>query len=124
MNTIDLLVIVVSLLISLPLMFLAVIVIRQSFQSNREIKRIRKNGEPAEAVVNSIRQTNSEINGHPEVYIGLTIPREEAEPYRTIIKTVIYMVNIHQYQPGRKVKVMVLEEDGKLKVAIDGVPVF
>jgi hypothetical protein len=124
MNTLELLIIMVSLLISLPLMFLAFIVIRQSFQANREIKHIRKNGAPAEAIISSIRQTNSEINGHPEVYIGLTIPRNEAEPYRTMIKTVIAMVNIPQYQPGRKVNVMVLEEGGKLKVAIDGAPVF
>ncbi len=99
-------------------------VIRQSFKDNREIKFILKNGVPFDATVSSIRQTNTEINGHPEVFIGLTIPREHAEPYRTIIKAVIYMVNIPQYQPGRKVKVKVLETDGKIKVALEGVHVF
>ncbi|MDQ8734985.1 hypothetical protein [Paenibacillus sp. LHD-38] len=115
---------VVVILISLPLFLLAFIVIRQSFQDNREIKHILKNGVPFDATVSSIRQTNTEINGHPEVFIGLTIPREHAEPYRTIIKAVVFMVNIPQYQPGRKVKVKVLETNGKIKVALEGVHVF
>ncbi|WP_141505442.1 hypothetical protein [Paenibacillus luteus] len=117
-------ILVVVALISLPLCLLAFMVIRQSFKDNREIKFILKNGVPFDATVSSIRQTNTEINGHPEVFIGLTIPREHADPYRTIIKAVIYMVNIPQYQPGRKVKVKVLETDGKIKVALEGVHVF
>ncbi len=83
-----------------------------------------KYGESYDATVNSIQQTNTEINGHPEVFIGLTIPREHADPYRAIIKTVIYMVNIPQYQPGHKVKVKVLETNGKIKVALEGAHVF
>lgn len=82
-----------------------------------------KNGMPFDATVNSLRQTNTEVNGHPEVFIGLTIPREHADPYRTIIKTVISIVNIPQYEPGRKVKVKVLETNGKIKVALEGVHV-
>ncbi|MEV5029033.1 hypothetical protein [Paenibacillus sp. LPE1-1-1.1] len=124
MSTGESITLVVVILISLPLFLLAFIVIRQSFQDNREIKHILKNGVPFDATVSSIRQTNTEINGHPEVFIGLTIPREHAEPYRTIIKTVIFMVNIHQYQPGRKVKVKVLEMNGKIKVALEGAQVF
>ncbi|NIK78252.1 uncharacterized protein YbbK (DUF523 family) [Paenibacillus castaneae] len=124
MQTSDLILIVVVILIAMPLCFLGFVVIRQSFQVSREIKHILKNGVPAEATVSSIRQTNTEINGHPEVFIGLTIPREHAEPYRTIIKAVIYMVNIPQYQPGRKVKVKVLNTNGKIKVALEGAQVF
>ncbi|WP_138755043.1 hypothetical protein [Paenibacillus sinopodophylli] len=124
MSTPESIIIVVVILITFPLLLLAYMVIRQSFQANREIKHILKNGVPYDATVSSIRQTNSEINGHPEVFIGLTIPREHAEPHRTIIKTVIYMVNIPQYQPGRKVKVKVLELDGKIKVALEGAHVF
>ncbi|WP_419876117.1 hypothetical protein [Candidatus Pristimantibacillus sp. PTI5] len=124
MSTGESITLVVVILISLPLFLLAFIVIRQSFQDNREIKHILKNGVPFDATVSSIRQTNTEINGHPEVFIGLTIPREHAEPYRTIIKTVIFMVNIPQYQPGRKVKVKVLEMNGKIKVALEGAQVF
>ncbi|WP_139991346.1 hypothetical protein [Paenibacillus paridis] len=124
MSTGESIILVVVALISLPLCLLAFMVIRQSFKDNREIKFILKNGVPFDATVSSIRQTNTEINGHPEVFIGLTIPREHAEPYRTIIKAVIYMVNIPQYQPGRKVKVKVLETDGKIKVALEGVHVF
>ncbi|CAM4490737.1 hypothetical protein FHS16_005435 [Paenibacillus endophyticus] len=124
MSTGESIIIVVVILISLPLILLAFMVIRQSFQANREIKHILKNGMAFDATVSSIRQTNTEINGHPEVFIGLTIPREHAEPHRTIIKTVIYMVNIPQYQPGRKVKVKVLELDGKIKVALEGAHVF
>lgn len=124
MNTAEINIIVVVILISLSICFLAFMVIRQSFQANREVKYILKNGVPAEATVSSLRQTNTEINGHPEVYIGLTIPREHAEPYRMIIKAVIYIVNIPQYEPGRKVKVKMLEADGKIKVALEGVPLF
>lgn len=124
MNTAEINIIVVVILISLSICFLAFMVIRQSFEANREVKYILKNGVPAEATVSSLRQTNTEINGHPEVYIGLTIPREHAEPYRTIIKAVIYIVNIPQYEPGRKVKVKMLEADGKIKVALEGVPLF
>jgi hypothetical protein len=115
---------VVTILISVPLFLLAFIVIRQSFKDTREIKFILKYGESYDATVNSIQQTNTEINGHPEVFIGLTIPREHADPYRAIIKTVIYMVNIPQYQPGHKVKVKVLETNGKIKVALEGAHVF
>jgi hypothetical protein len=124
MNSAEMIKIVIVILISLPICFLAFMVIRQSFQANREIKHILKNGISAEATVSSLRQTNTKINGHPEVYIGLTIPREHAEPYRTIIKAVIYIVNIPQYEPGRKVKVKMLETDGKIKVALEGVPVY
>jgi hypothetical protein len=115
---------VVTILISVPLFLIAFIVIRQSFKDTREIKFILKYGESFDATVNSIQQTNTEINGHPEVFIGLTIPREHADPYRAIIKTVIYMVNIPQYQPGHKVKVKVLETNGKIKVALEGAHVF
>lgn len=120
----DMVILVVSMLISLPLLLLAFFVIRQSFETNREVKRIRKKGTPAEAIVSSITQTNNEINGHPEVFIGLTIPRGQDEPHRTIIRTLIYMVNYPQYQPGRKVRVRVLEVDGKIKVALESAPVF
>ncbi|WP_028612826.1 hypothetical protein [Paenibacillus harenae] len=115
---------VYMILISLPLILLAFMVIRQSFQSDREIKRILKKGHSAEATVSSLRQTNSEINGHPEVFIGLTIPREHEEPLRTIIKTAIDMVHIPEYQPGHKVRVKVLEVDGRVKVALDGSQVY
>lgn len=115
---------VVSILISLPLLILAYIVIKQSFEANREARHIRKNGTSAEAIISSIRQTDNEINGHPEVFIGLTIPRDEAEPLRTIVKTLIYMANIPQYQPGRKVQVKMLEVDGKIKVILEGAPIF
>ncbi len=124
MSTSESVSLVVVILISLPICLLAIMVIRQSFQDNREIKYILKNGVPFDATVSSIRQTNTEINGHPEVFIGLTIPRDHAEPYRTIIKTVIYMVNIPQYQPGRKVKVKVLETNGRIKVALEGAQMF
>ncbi|WP_169090569.1 hypothetical protein [Paenibacillus sp. PL91] len=115
---------VVVILISFPLCLLAFMVIRQSFQDNREVKYILKNGIPFDATVSSIRQTNTEINGYPEVFIGLTIPREHAEPYRAIVKTVIDMVNNPQYQPGRKVKVKVLETNGRIKVALEGAQVL
>ncbi|MNZ66546.1 hypothetical protein D3C78_847730 [compost metagenome] len=83
-----------------------------------------KNGVPAEATVSSFLHTNTEINGHPEVYIGLMIPREQDEPHRTIIKAVIEMVHAEAYQPGHKVKVKVLEKDGKIKVALEGTHSF
>ncbi|WP_114380409.1 hypothetical protein [Paenibacillus prosopidis] len=124
MNSAEMNIIIVVVLISLSICFLTFMVIRQSFQANREVKHILKHGVPAEATISSLRQTNIEINGHPEVYIGLTIPREHAEPYRTIIKAVIYIVNIPQYEPGRKVQVKMLEADGKIKVALEGVQVF
>ncbi|WP_152970650.1 hypothetical protein [Bacillus sp. FJAT-28004] len=124
MSTNESITLVVIILISVPLFLLAFIVIRQSFKDTREIKFILKYGESYDATVNSIQQTNTEINGHPEVFIGLTIPREHADPYRAIIKTVIYMVNIPQYQPGHKVKVKVLETNGKIKVALEGAHVF
>lgn len=124
MQSNDLILIAVVILFALPLCLIGFFVIRQSFQPNREIKYILKNGVPAEAIVSSIRQTNMEVNGHPEVFIGLTIPREHAEPYRTIIKAVIYMVNIPQYQPGRRVNVKVLNTNGRIKVAIEGMQVF
>ncbi|MBD2871344.1 hypothetical protein [Paenibacillus arenilitoris] len=107
------------ILISLPICLVAFLVIRQSFQPNREIKQILKNGVPKEATIASIRQTDTEINGHPEVFIGLSIAREHGEPLRTIIKTAIQMVHIPKYQPGRKVRVKVLEIDGKIKVALE-----
>lgn len=124
MSTNESITLVVITLISVPLFLLAFIVIRQSFKDTRETKFILKYGESFDATVSSIQKTNTEINGHPEVFIGLTIPREHADPYRAIIKTAIYMVNIPQYQPGRKVKVKVLETNGKIKVALEGAHVF
>ena len=120
METIEWIIIGGGIVVALPLALLGFMIMRQSFRDFRRTKHILRTGKSASAIVNSIRQTASQINDQPEVYLNLTITTENGETFHKIIKTVIPVVNVPQFQQGRKIRVKYIEQAGEREVAVEG----
>lgn len=72
---------------------------------NSERKEILAEGTTAQAVINSIRQTNRTVGDQPEVLLDLTVTKPDGEVVHTVLKTVIQIVNIPAFQKGKVVEV-------------------
>ncbi|GIP51236.1 MULTISPECIES: hypothetical protein [Paenibacillus] len=70
-----------------------------------ERKEILAEGTTAQAVINSIRQTNRTVGDQPEVLLDLTVTKPDGEVVHTVLKTVIQIVNIPAFQKGKVVEV-------------------
>lgn len=70
--------------------------------------QLAASGLPAEALVQSIRQTGRMVNQNPEVHLALTVvhPQTNAE-YAAEIITVVDQIAIPQVQPGSRIAVRV-----------------
>ncbi|WP_240913425.1 MULTISPECIES: hypothetical protein [Paenibacillus] len=83
-------------------------------------KTILTNGTSAQAVINSIQQTNAQLNNQPEVLLDLTVTKPDGESHHTIVKTFIPIVNIPSFQKGCVVEVKYMTIAGEPKFEVVG----
>lgn len=75
-------------------------------------------GMSAQAVINSIKQTNAQVDDQPEVLLNLTVTTQDGAVIQTVVKTVIQIVNIPMFQKGNviEVKHMTIDNEQKFEV--------
>lgn len=82
-----------------------------------EKEQIKRTGIPAKAIVQSIGETGTRVNGRPLLRIGLEVP----PPYDTVFTTTVeYLVpypDLPDLQPGKKVAVFYLETTREVALA-------
>ncbi|CAH0119715.1 MULTISPECIES: hypothetical protein [unclassified Paenibacillus] len=83
-------------------------------------KAILAGGASAQAVINSIRQTNVQIDNQPEVMLDLTVTKQDGEVIHTVVKTVIPIVNIPAFQKGNIVEVKHMTIDNEQRFEVVG----
>ncbi|MCQ6561255.1 hypothetical protein [Paenibacillus mendelii] len=92
--------------------------IRVHNERNLQRKAILADGTPAQAVINSIQQTNAQMDDQPEVLLDLTITKQDGEVVHTVVKTFIPIVHIPMFQKGCtiEVKYMMIDNEQKFEV--------
>jgi len=87
-------------------------------------KEILARGTSAQAVINSIQQTNVQVDDQPEVLLDLTVTKQDGEVVHTVVRTVIQIVNIPVFQKGNvvEVKYMTIDNEQKFEVVDAYVP--
>lgn len=95
----------------------------------RNTKRLQRQeilagGTSAQAVINSIQQTNVQVDDQPEVLLDLTVTKQDGEVVHTVVRTVIQIVNIPVFQKGNvvEVKYMTIDNEQKFEVVDAYVP--
>ncbi|WP_410770299.1 hypothetical protein [Fontibacillus sp. BL9] len=105
MNTLIWIIGIFSLLTTSVTIILVVKTIGTQKKRFSERKEILAEGTPAQAVINSIQQTNAQLDDQPEVLLELTVTKPDGEVVHTVVRTVIQIVNIPAFQKGKVVEV-------------------
>lgn len=90
--------------------------LRSSRNDLRERREILSRGKPANALINSIQQTSTDMNNQPQVLLELTVTSEAGDTWNTVIKTFIPIVHIPEFQAGKTIDVKYLTIGNQLKV--------
>ena len=114
--------IVILVISSLITTSITIATIRKGLKErNKQIsqrKQILAGGTSAQAVINSIKQTNAQVDDQPEVLLDLTVTMQDGSVIQTVVKTVIQIVNIPMFQKGNviEVKHMTIDNEHKFEV--------
>ncbi|MFE0558743.1 hypothetical protein ACFW1P_22760 [Paenibacillus sp. NPDC058910] len=77
-------------------------------------------GMSAQAKINSIQQTNVQVDNQPEVLLDLSVTKPNGETIHTVVRTVIPIVNIPAFQKGNIIEVKHMTIDNELKFEVVG----
>jgi hypothetical protein len=94
--------------------------LRAHNKRNVQRKTILASGTPAQAQINSIQQTNVEVENQPEVLLDLSVTKLNGETIHTVVRTVIPIVNIPAFQKGNIIEVKHMTIDNELKFEVVG----
>lgn len=116
--------IVIIVLISLITPSIFIMKFAKGFRANSERnvqrKMILSSGTPAQALINSIQQTNVQVDDQPEVLLDLSVSKPEGGTIHTIVRTVIPMISIPTFQKGNIIEVKHMTIDHELKFEVVG----
>lgn len=92
--------------------------LRDRREQNLQRKAILEGGISAQAVINSIQQTNVQVDDQPEVLLDLTVTLQNDTILHTVVKTVIPIIHIPAFQKGNviEVKYMTINNEQKFEV--------
>jgi hypothetical protein len=79
--------------------------VRTQHQKQSQCKAVLAGGTSTQAVINSIQQTNAQLDDQPEVLLDLTVTKPDGEVIHTVVRTVIPIVHIPAFQKGNVVEV-------------------
>lgn len=79
--------------------------VRTQRQKQSRRKTVLADGASAQAVINSIQQTNAQLDDQPEVLLDLTVTKPDGEVIHTVVRTIIPIVHIPAFQKGNVVEV-------------------
>ncbi|MGO4788605.1 MULTISPECIES: hypothetical protein [Paenibacillus] len=103
--------------------FIIVILVKQLRARNKrntQRKAILTGGMSAQAKINSIQQTNVQVDNQPEVLLDLSVTKPNGETIHTVVRTVIPIVNIPAFQKGNIIEVKHMTIDNELKFEVVG----
>ncbi len=80
--------------------------------------RLKKTGKKATAKIIKIQDTGTTINDNPQVKLTVEVIPEYGTPYTTVFKQVISRLEVHLFQPGVLLNVLVDPKDTK-KIILD-----
>lgn len=119
-TTIVVIFITVSLLTSSLTIALVVQNVRAGKAKISQRRTILENGIPAQATINSIEQTNVQLDDQPEVLIDLTVVKSDGEAFHAMVRTVIPIINIPSFQKGSVIEVRYMTVNNELNVEVEG----
>ncbi|MBN1120011.1 MAG: hypothetical protein JXJ17_02945 [Anaerolineae bacterium] len=105
----------IGILITTGITVLAIVLIKRAVGPN---KKVLKEGVDGEATILEVGQTGMMVNNQPQAALKLEVRVPGWEPYQTVIKMVIPIVNIPQFQPGAVMPVKV-DPNNKAKVVLN-----
>ncbi|WP_229106553.1 hypothetical protein [Paenibacillus sp. 1001270B_150601_E10] len=83
-------------------------------------KAILMNGTSAQATINAIQQTNSQLDDQPGVLLDLTVTKQDGEVVHTVVETFIPIIHIPSFQKGETIEVKYLTIDNALTFEVVG----
>lgn len=120
MTTVVMMIIIFSLLTATLTLTFAIKTVTSQRKGLLQRKAILTSGTSAQAVINSIQQTNAQLDNQPEVLLDLTVTKPDGESHHTIVKTFIPIVNIPSFQKGCVVEVKYMTIAGEPKYEVVG----
>ncbi|MGW9124966.1 hypothetical protein ACWGPW_08190 [Paenibacillus chitinolyticus] len=99
---------------------IVVLMLRTRSKQRLQSKTILTEGTSAQAVINSIRQTNVQVDDQPEVLLDLTVTQQDGKVVHALVKAVIQIVNIPAFQKGSVIEVKYMTIDNEQKFAVVG----
>ena len=124
MTTIIVVIVICSLLSASLTLTFVFRTLRTQKQKQSQRRTLVTEGTSAQAVINSIQQTNVRIDDNPEVLLDLTVTKQDGLVLHTVVKTVIPIVHIPAFQKGNtvEVKYMTIDDEQKFEVVGAYVP--
>lgn len=119
-TTIVVIIVIVALLTSSITITQVVQNVRAGKKEISQRKTILENGSPAQATINSIRQTNAQLDDQPEVLLDLTVVKSDGEVFHTVVRTVIPIISVPSFQKGSVIEVRYITVNNELKVEVEG----
>ena len=120
MTTIIVVIVICSLLTASLTITFALRTLRTQKQKQSQRRTILAEGTSAQAVINSIQQTNGRMDDNPEVLLDLTVTKQDGHVLQTVVKTVIPIVHIPAFQKGNTVEVKYMTIDNEQKFEVVG----
>lgn len=113
MNIFIAILVIVGLLTTSWTIFKTVKQIQANRQHLLQRKTILAEGLLAQALINSVRQTNVTVDEQPQVELDLTVTMQDGEVVHTKLITVIPIIHIPDFQKGKviEVKYMTIDND-------------
>jgi hypothetical protein len=105
----------IGILITTGITVLAIVLIKRAVGPN---KKVLKEGVDGEATILEVGQTGMMVNNQPQAALKLEVRVPGWEPYQTVIKMVIPIVNVPQFQPGAVMPVKV-DPNNRAKVVLN-----
>ena len=91
---------------SFPVFFIVLFFALFPFFNNDEITRINKTGELRLATIMNATQTNTWVNGNPQVLLELKVHEIDGSSYPATLKAVMGLLYLSEIRPARKIEVV------------------
>lgn len=108
-----------GLWIGLTLLFVVVTIVGfvgSSIAGNAEAKRVLREGIDAEAELAQVRDTRTRINQNPVLEISMKVFPPGFDPFETSVTLPVSIVDIHNYHPGKRIRVKCLPHSKEVAI--------
>jgi len=111
---------VMSLITATIVIVIVVRMLRSRGQRFKQQKMILAEGTVAQAVIQSIQQTNAQLDDQPEVLLSLAVSEPEGNVVPAEVKTVIPIISIPAFQKGNIIEVKYMTIGGERRYEVVG----
>ncbi|RJX37128.1 hypothetical protein D3P09_24785 [Paenibacillus pinisoli] len=111
---------VMSLITATIVIVIVVRMLRSRGQRFKQQKMILAEGTMAQAVIQSIHQTNAQLDDQPEVLLSLAVSEPEGNVVPAEVKTVIPIISIPAFQKGNTIEVKYMTIGGERRYEVVG----